>query len=359
MKKQILHLINSLETGGAETQILNILENAGNDKYRWHLGFLIGNGELLKGGNQNFEVLNLSVNGKFSFRKMVTLFRYIKKNNISIIHTHLVQAGIIGYMVGKSAGAKVFIYTRHHLHLEKENSLIYRIFRVILNKYDRVVCVSEPVYNLLLNKGLPKEKLTVIYNGIAKDFIAEEKSDNFEANSLVSTGRLVEAKGFDILIKAVYLLKTEYNLPVNCYIIGDGPEKKNLRELAESLKVSDNIHFPGKMERHALIQTLIKKHLYVSASRFEGFNLALLEAMALKLPVISTKTGIAEEAIIHTENGILIEKENKHALAEAVYTLIKTPLLAEKIAVKGRETVINNYMIEKTISRLLELYGKY
>jgi glycosyltransferase involved in cell wall biosynthesis len=211
----------------------------------------------------------------------------------------------------------------------------------------------------LLNKGFPKEKLTVIYNGIAKDFIAEEKSDNFEANSLVSTGRLVEAKGFDILIKAVYLLKTEYNLPVNCYIIGDGPEKKNLRELAESLKVSDNIHFPGKMERHALIQTLIKKHLYVSASRFEGFNLALLEAMALKLPVISTKTGIAEEAIIHTENGILIEKENKHALAEAVYTLIKTPLLAEKIAVKGRETVINNYMIEKTISRLLELYGKY
>ncbi len=356
MKTKVLHLINSLEMGGAENQLLLLLSNFNKSKFEWHLGTLHKNSSLLKGFNKNEIFINdFSNKGRFSLFGLVRLYKYIKINNIEIIHTHLVHAGIFGFIIGKFAGCKYFFYTRHHTLSDKERSLLYTFLIHILKRYTNIICVSKSVYNHFLSKGLPKNKLKVIYNAVNPVFINVQERKKVQSNSLISVGRLVEAKDYKKLISAIKIIKKKIN-EVSCYIIGDGPEFSNLSKQIREEGLESSVFLLGEKSTEEIIPLLNEKEIYVCCSKYEGFNLALVEAMAMGKTSISTSVGIATEIIKDGYNGKLIENNTVNTLADSLSVVLKDDQFKRDSANHASVIIKELFAVEKITKSIEILY---
>jgi glycosyltransferase involved in cell wall biosynthesis len=349
-----------MELGGAEQQLKLLFDYFDKNKFEWHLATLHSKNSLLKNfNNSNVFICDLSKNSKFSFLGPIRLFRYIKKNRILIIHTHLVQSGIVGLLIGKLAGVKCFFYTRHHTNSNKENDFQYFLLFKILRYYTKVICVSKSVYNFLESKSFPTDKLELIYNAVNPIFFTHDKKlVNHIENSIVSVGRLVNAKGYENLIKAVKIINNK--IPqIQCNIIGEGLLRKSLEKQIKNIGLIDSVHLLGQRSFHEVYLQLKENDIYICSSIYEGFNLALVEAMAVGKPVISTNTGIAPEIIINNENGILVKNNNPQTIADAVFTLLSNKKLKVYFSQNSAKVIKEKFDVNDIVHSLQNLYMKF
>jgi colanic acid/amylovoran biosynthesis glycosyltransferase len=220
----------------------------------------------------------------------------------------------------------------------------------------------------LISLGCPSEKLIVHHMGIDTVKFPYRKKIPGEAGlKLLSVCRLVDKKGLDIAVKALAILnRRNPSFRVLYDIIGDGPEMKNLAELAQSLGVSEKIIFHGSAGQDEIQKYLAESDVFVLPSRtspngdMEGIPVSLMEAMSCGLAVISTFHSGIPELIDNGVSGLLVPENDDKALAEAIYRFIenneKITLLGEKARYKI-ETYFNldtlNIKLEKVILSLL------
>ena len=172
------------------------------------------------------------------------------------------------------------------------------------------------------------ELLSVISNGVPEEDI--QKADlNFSSEyfDVVSLGRLKNHKGVDFLIKSISILKQDYDLDLKVAIIGDGPEKENLVQLANSLNINQNITFFGEIEDFSNVYGIMKNAGICALTTHNGGggNLTLLEAYGCGLPVVAFKVdeGIDEELIDSNKTGIFADNVDENSLAEAIKEVIQ------------------------------------
>ena len=284
--------------------------------------------------------LNIGKKGNLHFQSNKNLLIYSKKalsfskklkkeKNYDLCHAFFgIPCGYIAmklkipYIVSLR-GSDVPFYNKRFYILDK---LVFKnLSKKIWKNAKEVVANSEGLKDLAL-ETYDKKEIKVIPNGIdIEEFKPkrEERKGKEEKGKIkiVSTGRLIERKGFDFLIKA---LKGKKNFELT--LVGDGPLLEELENLSKEKSVKTN--FLGMIDHKDIPEVLQKNDIFVLPSLNEGMSNAILEAMACGLPIISTDTGGSKELV--KENGFLVEKENSENLRKILEKFEKNKKLISK-----------------------------
>lgn len=174
------------------------------------------------------------------------------------------------------------------------------------------------------------------------------KEDNFY---LIGIGRLVKRKGFDFFIETLAEIKDK---KVHALIIGDGPEKENLINLAKRLKVSDRVHLLGQVSEEKKFQYLSNSDLYVLSSVHEGFGIVIQEAMQVGLPVVATDNGGQVDIIKNNQNGFLLKFGDKITMKNRIERLLKNKKEYIRISDNNKKKVLE-YKLENIAKQYLKV----
>jgi glycosyltransferase involved in cell wall biosynthesis len=215
---------------------------------------------------------------------------------------------------------------------------------------------------VLTNKALSyfgpriRRRALVIPNGISLPAEAIALSSCQRCNhKIISLGRLAEQKGFDYLLQAFSQVHPKFP-QWSLTIWGEGPERATLETLRERLGLGACVHLPGTTQ--SPFKKMRESDLFVSSSRFEGFPMVLLEAMACNLPVIGFDCPSGTREIIrHDVDGVLVPPEDVNALADAMSRLMGNALLRNQLAQRAGE-VVQRFSMEKVMGQWEELLGK-
>jgi len=219
-------------------------------------------------------------------------------------------------------GSDVPFYNKRFYYLDK---LIFKkLSKKIWQESKCVISNSEDLKKLALNNN-PQQKIEIINNGVDTNKFVPSKKNINKKLSLISTGRLIERKGYQYLIPAIK------DLDVKLQLIGDGSLKSKLKEMARGIEVE----FLGQQEQSKLIKYLQDADIFILPSLNEGMSNSLLEAMACGLPIITTNTGDSKKLI--DGNGFLVKKENSESLKETIVSYLGNKELIVKHGKKSRE----------------------
>ncbi|MCK9186700.1 glycosyltransferase family 4 protein [Candidatus Gracilibacteria bacterium] len=373
MKKILLYTDTPL-AGGAEIQMFLLAKFL--DKKLFTPIVALSSNEPLDKLVENFDkegvkVVRINAKSKHNPVHYLSLKKIIDEEKIDILHLNLWNPASCryGFLAGKSA--KIPMIVTEHDPFEITG------FKNAFKKYglknvSKIVTVSNENQKLLKKLfPLHKEKIEVIQNGIDIDWWQSQvlrftendrektKNEVFNAEKdtliIISVAELHERKGLKYLIKAMSTIKEKYP-NIKLVIVGEGPDRKNLENLIEDLKLENHIILLGR--RKEIPKLLKSSNIFVLPSRREAFGLVNLEAMITPLPVIASKVGGIPEIIKDGETGILVEPENEKELAQALEALISDPKLREKMAEKGFLRVKENFSAQKMAEKYEKLYAK-
>ncbi len=350
---KILRLTTLLDFGGQEKQYISFTEKPELLRHEYIFA-AIGYGgyaeNLLR--KRGFEVHILNKN--FAIKNLLniwTIYKLIKTIKPDIVHTAAAEANFHGIIAAKLSGVKIII--AEEIGIPNHSSVAKKIFRFVYTFADKIIGVSQSVKNFLVRSNeIPEKKGKVIYNpvSIPKKF-SRRNSDQFE---IVYVGRLEQVKNVATLIKAL----SKIEIPnLHLTIVGDGREKENLEQLCDELNQKNRITFTGFYANPS--EYLCSADLFVLPSFSEGFGIAAVEAMMLKIPVLCSNVGGIPEFISDGVNGWLFNPNNENELIaklEMILNLNKNNL--HEIAQIGYKSVIEKFTIEKYIHNLETFYDE-
>lgn len=207
------------------------------------------------------------------------------------------------------------------------------LLRRIYSNAAAVVANSDGLKSLY-EKAFPDLRASVIPNGIdTNDFQPVERDWNAPL-SIISVGRMIPRKGFELLLRACAALAKE-GIEFQCRLVGDGPEEGNLKALAHELGIQGRVIFHGGMTRDEIAALLPACHAFVLPSYAEGMANAALEAMACGLPLLLTDVGGSRELV--DGNGAVVPCGDVDALAQHLRNWLRAPNLLEEMGRRSRE----------------------
>ncbi len=274
----------------------------------------------------------------FDLRALLRLVDMIRDIDAEVIHCHGYKSDIYGVLAAHIVGCKV-IATCHNW--SNRSSSLRRSMAVdlrFLRHFDSVVAVSENVASILRNAGLPISKLRRINNGIdirSYDFNTSPLH-NESSPVLGVVSRLAEEKGIDVLIRALPRI-LEIHPTLMCRVVGDGPERDKLLDLAASLDITQHLRLEGFCSN---TRKFLKTCTVIALpSRTEGMPLALLEAMASGRPVVASCVGSIPDLLLDGAAGILVPPDNPEALADGILHVLSESDLRKQITEMASEHV--------------------
>jgi len=368
-KIKILHLVSGDLWGGAEAQAATLLSQLKRVEDMEVTAIVLNRGRLateLAAMGVRIDILEESKIGPF--RLLYKVWRTLRKNKIDILHSHRYKENIIGSIAAKLSGIPVILRTVHGLNehfagLKRSKMVFYESLEYVISLFlvDRLIAVSLDI-GRLLTRRYNSRKIEVIHNSIDLSRIKalknptvtrQELSIKEDAIVIGSAGRLVKVKGLDLLLQASALIKKSIpNLKV--LIAGEGPEKQSLQSLAGSIGLDNDIIFAGHRDDvYDLIQAM---NVFVLPSYSEGIPLAMLEAMALGIPVVATEVGGIPEVITDGINGYLIRSRKPELVAAKCLLLLNNIDLRNRLTHNAKEKIKNAFSVDVQVSKISRLY---
>jgi glycosyltransferase involved in cell wall biosynthesis len=361
---RILYLMVDLPVGGAEIHLLNLVRNLDRNRFDPRVCCIGRSGPIGREiESEGIPVLELGKLKRGGFdREVLALLRTIlRRDRISLLHSHLYHANLYGRLAALRVGIPAVctvhnIYTRRKLHRNLVN-------RWLARHTARIIAVSSPVRDDVLryDRVVPSN-VVVIPNGVDVDGFdlsltrqqARERLGIPKDRYVIGTlGRLEEQKGLPHLVEAIQLL-SESGMLVFLLIAGSGREEGRLREMVARFGLEDSVRFLGM--RRDVPEVHRAMDVFALPSLWEGLPIALLEAMASGLPVVATPVGGIPEVIRNGKNGLLVPPEDPVALAAALRRIRHDAVLAEVLGREGRETVRERYTHRRLAEHVMEVY---
>jgi teichuronic acid biosynthesis glycosyltransferase TuaC len=284
------------------------------------------------------------------------------RHPISLIHAHAaLPCGQAAMLLARDLGIP-FVVTVHGLDAfstrqvpgwfgRRCSSVSKRVYAAAA----RVVCISEHVARRVQEGIGDSVRISVVYNGVDSSLFTPAGGSGVSDDVILSVGNLIPIKGHELLLRSVAAIAPDHP-QVQCRIIGDGPERAPLQELARELRIEDRIHFLGRRPRAEVAAAMRNCTLFALPSWYEGLGCVYLEAMSAERPTIACRGQGIEEVIRHGENGWLIEPKNLDDLTTALRTLLSDRPLREKLGRNGRQTVLRGYTLAHQATQLLAIY---
>ena len=354
---RVLHVINSMQGGGAENLLFEMLPRLKDNTDNIAAITLL---EQWTKRHQYLEELGIDVKAlgartKYSIPVMRRLYNEFRKGQYDVIHSHLFPSQYFVALLPQDG--KFFFTTEHNTYNRRRNHAFFKLTdKKVYSRYHKIICISKAAARSL-QTWLPeiRHKTSVIYNG--KDFerythIKTVKKDEkgFKDNVplVISVASLTDQKNHVTLIRAVAELPD-----VQLLIVGNGPLRNQLQALSHSLGLDKRVHFLGY--REDIPELLALADVFVMSSKWEGFGLAAVEAMAAGTPVIASDVPGLDEVVEHGKSGLLFPPQDTSGLAKNIRLLINDENERQKM-VEGGKKRAHSFRIERTVLEYMDLY---
>jgi len=301
------------------------------------------------------------------------LTRFLREHAVDLVHTHRASDNVLGSVAARLAGVPHLVRTVHGLSepargwARARGALYETIDKATLWLCaDRIVAVSRATSDVLARSGCRPGAITTIHNGIdlrrvraAQPPGAVRRALGIEPDALLlgTAGRLAPVKGHEYLVRAAAAIAAA-RPDVRVLLVGSGPRRQALQSLARALDVHRRCLFvdPAEDTAFSVHDLMAALDVFTLPSLSEGIPMALLEAMALGIPVVASAVGGVPEIICDRVSGLLVEPRSPDALAEACLELSRRPQWAATRAAAGRTTVEAHFSRERNGQALAKLY---
>lgn len=364
MLPKVMLLAIGLEVGGTETHILELASRIDRSKYDVTVCSLKSGGCLAEELRaRGVRVISLEGRGKFDVRVFFRLWSLLRRERPDVIQAFLFWANIAARLFARISRAFPVI-SSYHDEIVSEGWWVRTIDRLTIKWSHTIVCCSEAVRRSVCARlDGTAARYTIIPFGLdMRQFDTEPLATRrelglYEGGPVLGTVcRLVEPKkGLSVLLHAMAVLRRREGTPgCQLLIVGDGPAQARLLDLRERLGVAPWVVFAGPRRDIARVLSLV--HAFVMPSLYEGFGIAILEAMAAGKPVIATSVGGIPEFVKDGETGLLVKPGDANALAEAMMKVLKEPEWAGRMGNEGREQVRDKFGIATVVRQHERVY---
>jgi glycosyltransferase involved in cell wall biosynthesis len=369
--RAVLHLLTGRTFGGAEEHALSILTAISEYGFEPCLAApaaLIAAMEpaLTDAG---VKCLPLEFSSRLDVLTGARLLRFMRRENIAILHCHLFTASLFGAGVARMAGVGAVLETCHGPEVWRMGKGLRASFwvdRQVGRLVDKYIAVSHAAErHLVENKRVPKNKIRVIHNGRDLDRFAPADARRRAASRatlglgdepvILTMARLDDQKGHRHLIDALAILAPRRPDLVTL-LAGSGPLEHSLRAQCATLGIANRVQFLGY--RRDVPELLEAADLVVLPSLYEGLPLVAIEALAAGRPMVATEVDGTPEVVIHEKTGLLVPSANPAALAAAIGRLLDDPALASRLASDGRKFVHENFAVQRQIEQTAAVYSE-
>jgi L-malate glycosyltransferase len=369
---RILHVIETLETGGAERVLASIVNGLPRDSFSSFVCCTKNTGSVAKDiSNVAGPIIELHRNSGNSYKTACLMAAVLRKLRIDLVHGHNWSTFCETVLGGYIAGTKTIVNTIHGLQApspvtarESAKRLVRTAAERVLARLSNQICsVSNKVReDVLRSTSLSPNKVTVVYNGIdipAGEPVASPSADETGVRHpelvLCWAGRMAPVKHLSLLLEAVALINDR--IPLTLILVGDGPERTPLESKVKELRINNSVNFVGYS--HEVNRWLRSADIFVMPSHYEGFSVALLEAMAAGLPVIATAVGGNPEIVLNGCTGILVPPNDPSSLAAAILDLHHHSDNRRKMGTAGRDRVSSEFSMDRMVSQYIRIYREH
>jgi glycosyltransferase involved in cell wall biosynthesis len=375
---RVVHLIDTFNIGGAEVLLLEGLPrllDLGFDIRIRALSQPLTLQDSFRSRGIDAEVLSSkrAVRTRDLWQILGPLRSDLQRTPADIVHTHLFDATLIGRMAGLAVRPAPHIVTTLHnpvysnLPLAKIKVRGRRLvdWATGLFANESFVSVSDAVasdYTKHVGSLGAWGRMNVIYNGIDVQRVSRVARDLDHAAvrakwgwvpgelAILSVGHLKQQKNYSYLVDTVTRLRAD-GIPARAVVIGGGGEATRLRAHG-----GDLVHFVGSAPREEVWKAVAACDVYVQPSHFEGFGLAILEAMALARPVVATKVDGVVELVQDGQTGLLVPLDDVNAFAAAIRRVAYEPGLAARLGSAAKTRALAHFGLESWVARTAALY---
>ncbi len=353
MKIKVLHVINSMQPGGAEVMLTNSLSPGGLCEHTEnHLAYFMAPSYLLNNLDKNVKVHFLDYRGaKDIFRLIYRLKKIIRENKIDIVHSHLNPAGVYAHFACPKNIPQVHtVHTTYSMDnsQSKFKSWLEKYF-YLTNKNTNVILLSDFTKADFLNTVSFKGRAFVL-NNFVPDFFFDVQTDKqqqpFRQLKLIALGTLQPLKNFEYLLQVFSYLK---DYPVSLDIFGRGdkaPYEAAIKKNGVKVKMM------GHTEN--LKDIIAGYDMFIMPSKYEGFPLSVFEAMATGVPLMLSN--IAPLTAIVKNNAIYFELDDAAKTAQQILAVLKNEIDIAAMAVKAKQYADKTVRREIYIKNLLDIY---
>lgn len=285
---------------------------------------------------------------------LLELTRALRRFQPDLVSSHSSKAGLLARLAGRYLGIPT-LFTAHGWSFtegisDRKRRLYRLIERMAAPLASKLICVSDYDRSLAARSRVGEaHQLITIHNGMPHRLEDRVADPGIQPARLVMVARLDGQKDHPSLFQALRTIPG-----VELDLVGDGPLRSELENLAEALELSDRVHFLGQRSDVAAI--LARAQIFVLASHYEGFPRSILEAMRTGLPVVASDVAGVKEAVLDGETGFLIPKGDVETLREKLLGLTRDPNLRKRMGVNGRRRFLENFTFEHMYRKTLAVY---
>ena len=299
------------------------------------------------------------------------LARFIRKNQVDVIHTNSLKADVLGGFAGRLAGRPVIWHVRDRIDDDYLPRPVVRIFRILARLLPRfVIANSDATLRTLhpsawwsgtaIASGVDLgRRSSVVHDGTPSFARENGASGHGEEFRIGLIGRICPWKGQHIFLRAAAIVRKRFPnarfFIVGSALFGEAQYEEEVRLLAKNLEMTDSVTFTGfRSDVHNVIAEM---NLIVHASTTgEPFGQVIIEGMAAGKPVIATNGGGVPEIVEDGKTGILVPMADAEAMAEAICRVLADPAVAAEMGARGRERVHRHFTIDQTARKVEAVY---
>ncbi|THD66775.1 glycosyltransferase [Robertkochia marina] len=366
---KIVHVINSLDIGGAERLLIDTLQELKRKGIDVTLILLCNRESLFlkKLRDSGFDNIIFLTKGSIYNPKLI--FKLVKiLGKFDIVHAHLFPSQyfvVIAKIIG-NLSIKIIITEHSTKNKRTENKILAQIDKWIYTHYDNIICITNEVYKGLTQHLRNSNNLKLIYNGI--NLLAFQTAVKYNYSDLLSFGitisedniLLIQISAFREPKDHLTLLKVMRELPKKyiLLLVGDGKTKKEYKDLATKMNLNQQVYFLGN--RNDVPKLLKTAHISILSTDWEGFGLVAIESMAAGIPFIGTRVGGLIELL--RDAGETFEKKDHAELKNIIVEISNSNVTRNNMIQSGLKKSKNydlSLMVDKYIALYFETMNTY
>jgi len=365
---KLLFVLPSLGGGGAERASVDLLRGMNRERFELTVALFAQNGSFLEQLPGDVQVRNLRGGSRYDFRLVWRLARLLHREGPSIIFSVLRYANLVTLLAHRLAGSKARVIVNEQNLPSAEFALFGGaqvkgcFLKRLYPQADLVTTISKGIARELASLyGLSEHKVQVIPNPVDVARVrtmgsAKQEHPWFHSGLpvLMAVGRLHAQKGFTYLIRAFAIVRNR--LPCKLIILGEGPQRRNLEHLIAEFGLSDDVALPGFQANP--YNYMRNSTVFILSSLYEGFGNVLVEALALGVPVISTRCPVGPDEIISDGiTGLLVPPADEDFLAQAILRVLKDDELRRRLAANGPGRAAD-FAVERIVSQYESVFER-